>query len=139
MLPTKGRLTTEFGESRTVNGAPTTYRHNGIDIGAPRGTEVIATNSGKVVLAYELILTGNTVIIDHGEGIFSAYDHMDTLLVAEGDFVEQSQMIGTVGTTGFSTGPHLHFMISYFDINLEPGYFLYGEPSTKENYTEIMK
>lgn len=139
VLPTKGRLTTEFGESRTVNGAATSYRHNGIDIGAPKGEEVLATNSGKIVLAYNLILTGNTIIIDHGEGIFSVYEHLDTMSILEGDIVEQGQVIGTVGSTGFSTGPHLHFMISYFDINLEPGYFIYGEPLTKENYIELMK
>lgn len=139
ILPTKGRLTTEFGESRTVNGAMTSYRHNGIDIGAPRGAEVLATNTGKVVLAYNLILTGNTIIIDHGEGIFSVYEHLDTMTVADGDIVRVGDLIGTVGSTGFSTGPHLHFMISYFDINLEPGYFIYGEPLTKENFQELMK
>lgn len=139
VLPTKGRLNTEFGESRTVNGAPTSYRHNGIDIGAKRYVDVVATNAGKVVLARKLILTGNTIVIDHGEGLFSVYEHLDSLAVAEGDMVTQSQYIAEVGSTGFSTGPHLHFMISYYDINLEPGYFIYGEALTKENYAEFMK
>ena len=138
VLPTVGRLTTEFGESRTVNGALTSYRHNGIDIGAPRGADVVATNSGKVVLAYKLILTGNTIIIDHGEGLFSVYEHLDSLNVEKDQMVERGQLIGKVGSTGFSTGPHLHFMISYYDINLEPGYFLYGESLTKENYNSLM-
>lgn len=105
----------------------------------PKGAEVLATNTGKVVLAYNLILTGNTIIIDHGEGIFSVYEHLDTMSVSEGDVVTVGEQIGTVGSTGFSTGPHLHFMISYFDINLEPGYFIYGESLTKENYQELMK
>ncbi len=139
VLPTKGRLNTEFGESRTVNGAPTSYRHNGIDIGAKRYVDVVATNAGKIVLARKLILTGNTIVIDHGEGLFSVYEHLDSLAVAEGDIVTQSQYIAEVGSTGFSTGPHLHFMISYYDINLEPGYFIYGEALTKENYAELMK
>lgn len=139
VLPTKGRLTTEFGEARTVNGALTSYRHNGIDIGASRGAQVLATNTGKIVLAYNLILTGNTIIIDHGEGIFSVYEHLDSMMVSEGDMVRAGDLIGAVGSTGFSTGPHLHFMISYFDINLEPGYFIYGEPLTKENYETLMK
>ena len=138
VLPTNGRLTTEFGESRTVNGAPTSYRHNGIDIGAPRGADVVATNSGKVVLAYNLILTGNTIIIDHGEGLFSVYEHLDSLNVEKDQMVERGQLIGKVGSTGFSTGPHLHFMISYYDINLEPGYFIFGETLTKENYNTLM-
>ena len=139
VLPTKGRLNTEFGESRTVNGAPTSYRHNGIDIGAKRYVDVVATNAGKIVLARNLILTGNTIIIDHGEGLFSVYEHLDSLAVSEGDMVTQSQYIAEVGSTGFSTGPHLHFMISYYDINLEPGYFIYGEALTKENYVDLMK
>jgi len=139
VLPTKGRLNTEFGESRTVNGAPTSYRHNGIDIGAKRYVDVVATNAGKIVLARKLILTGNTIVIDHGEGLFSVYEHLDSLGVSEGDMVTQAQYIAEVGSTGFSTGPHLHFMISYYDINLEPGYFIYGEALTKENYAELMK
>ncbi len=139
VLPTKGRLNTEFGESRTVNGAATSYRHNGIDIGAKRYVDVVATNAGKVVLARNLILTGNTIVIDHGEGLFSVYEHLDSLAVTEGNMVTQSQYIAEVGSTGFSTGPHLHFMISYYDINLEPGYFIYGEALTKENYADLMK
>lgn len=139
MLPTPGRLNTEFGESRNVNGAPTTYRHIGIDIGAPRGATVVAVNRGKVVLSQLLILTGNTVIIDHGEGLFSVYEHLDSLAVEKGDLVEKGQTIATVGSTGFSTGPHLHFTMSYYRTDIEPGYFLYGEPLTKENYKELMK
>ena len=139
VLPVNGRLNTEFGETRNVNGSPTTYRHGGIDIGAPRGSDVVATNTGKVVLAQLLILTGNTVIIDHGEGLFSIYEHLDSLSVNQGDIVERSQVVGQVGSTGFSTGPHLHFSMSFYRTDLEPGYFLYGEPLTKENYTTIMK
>ena len=139
LLPSPGKLTTEFGESRTVNGEPTSYRHNGIDIANKRGTDVLATNTGKVVLAYKLILTGNTVIIDHGEGLFSVYEHMDAMNVSQGDLVARGQKIGDMGSTGFSTGSHLHFMISYYDVNLEPGYFLYGESLTKENYSTLMK
>lgn len=139
ILPTKGRLTTEFGESRTVNGAPTSYRHSGLDIAAPRGTEVLSTNRGKVKLAMPLILTGNTIVIDHGEGLFSVYLHMEKLFVTEGDLVGRGQLIGTVGSTGFSTGPHLHFTMSYYKFNIEPGYLIYGKSITKNNYVELMK
>lgn len=139
ILPVAGKLNAEFGESRNINGVPTPYRHGGIDIAAPRGSNVRATNSGKVVLAQLLILTGNTVIIDHGEGLFSIYEHMDSLNVTQGDIVERGQVVGQVGSTGFSTGPHLHFSMSFYRTDLEPGYFLYGEPITKENYTTIMK
>lgn len=126
--PVNGKLTTEFGETRYVNDLPTTYRHQGLDLAAPAGTEIKATNRGKVVLARSLILTGNTIMIDHGEGLFSVYHHMQSLSVNLGDIVERGQLIGTVGSTGFSTGPHLHFMISYYTTSLEPGYFLVGEP-----------
>ncbi|GAB6109341.1 M23 family metallopeptidase [Fusibacter bizertensis] len=139
ILPTTGKLNTEFGESRNVNGAPTTYRHIGIDIGAPRGATVVAVNNGQIVLAQKLILTGNTIIIDHGEGLFSVYEHLDSLAVEKGVLVERGQTIATVGSTGFSTGPHLHFTMSYYRTDIEPGYILYGEPLTKENYKELMK
>ncbi|MBF4693557.1 M23 family metallopeptidase [Fusibacter sp. Q10-2] len=139
ILPTKGRLSTEYGETRYVNGSPTFYRHSGLDIAAPRGTPVYATNSGKVLLAAPLILTGNTILIDHGQGFFSTYFHLDTLTAKEGTLVSKGDLIGEVGTTGFSTGPHLHFIISYYEHNLEPGYFLVGEPITYKNYKNFLK
>ncbi|MDD3168295.1 MAG: M23 family metallopeptidase [Eubacteriales bacterium] len=138
VLPVRGRLTTEFGETRYVNDFPTSYRHLGLDIAAPAGTEVKAANRGKVVLARSLILTGNTVMIDHGEGLFSVYHHLLNLSVKAGEIAERGQKIGEVGSTGFSTGPHLHFMISYYLTNLEPGYFLVGQPITYENYEEYI-
>lgn len=137
VIPAEGNFNTEFGETRTINGAATSYRHNGIDIGAPKGAPVVATNRGKVTLSADLILTGKTIVIDHGEGLFSVYLHLDERFVALDDIVERGQDIGTVGSTGFSTGPHLHFTLSYYNINLEPGYFLYGEPLTKEKYKRI--
>ncbi len=139
VLPVRGRLTTEFGETRYVNDFPTSYRHLGLDIAAPEGTEVKAVNRGKVVLSRSLILTGNTVMIDHGEGIFSVYHHLLNLSVKAGEIAERGQKIGEVGSTGFSTGPHLHFMISYYMMNLEPGYFLVGQPITYENYQELIQ
>ncbi len=135
LLPTEGRLTTEFGERRYVNDELTSYRHNGIDIAAPQGTEILATNNGEVVFTRELILTGNTIVIDHGQGIFSTYLHLHEMDAKPGAFVEKGDRIGTVGTTGFSTGPHLHFTLSYYDVPLEPGYFIEGSAYSKEkNY-----
>ena len=139
ILPVRGRLTTEFGETRYVNDFPTSYRHLGLDIAAAEGTEVKAANRGKVVLARSFILTGNTVMIDHGEGIFSVYHHMLNLSVKAGEMAERGQKIGEVGSTGFSTGAHLHFMISYYMMNLEPGYFLVGQPITYDNYKELLQ
>jgi murein DD-endopeptidase MepM/ murein hydrolase activator NlpD len=133
VIPVLGRLTTEFGETRYVNNAPTSYRHSGLDIAAPTGTPVAATNRGKVVLAMDLITQGKTVVIDHGQGLFSVYFHMDELKTTANRIVERGEVIGTVGTTGFSTGPHLHFTMSYYRHNLEPGHFLAGEPITYQN------
>ncbi len=138
VLPVPGRLTTEFGQTRYVNNAPTSYRHSGLDIAAPAGTNVLTANNGRVTLSMELILTGNTVVIDHGQGLFSVYYHMQELFVEEGQFVERGEPVGTVGSTGFSTGPHLHFTMSYFEHNLEPGYFLAGEPITYENAHRLL-
>ncbi len=137
VLPTKGRLNTEFGEMRSVNGAMTTYRHSGIDIGASAGTPVLATNKGKVVFTMDMMLTGKTIIIDHGHGLFSIYEHLDDILVEEGAMVEAGAEIGKVGSTGFSTGPHLHFTMSYYDIDLEPGHFIIGESFSKETMTHL--
>ena len=137
ILPVKGRLTTEYGQNRYVNGSPTSYNHAGYDIAANRGTEVVSTYKGQVVLAMELILTGKSVVVNHGNGLFSTYFHLDQMSVSKDDVVESGQKIGEVGSTGFSTGPHLHFSISFYNLNLEPGYFLYNEKVTYENYIDL--
>lgn len=137
VLPVEGRLSTSFGETRYVNGSPTSYRHSGIDIAAPTGTPVGALAGGRITLSRHFILTGNTVVIDHGRGLFSVYFHLHTLDASAGDLVEAGEPIGTVGSTGFSTGPHLHLTTSYFDKNIAPGRLLYGEVLTYENYQEL--
>lgn len=101
-----------FGEQRSFNGGPPSGHHGGTDFGLPRGEPVRATNRGTVVLARALAIRGNMVIIDHGGGIFSGYAHLDTIAVAEGQTVGRSQFLGTVGSTGLSTGPHLHWELS---------------------------
>ncbi len=119
-MPLEGRQTTDYGARRKVNDALTRYRHNGVDIAAPRGTEIKASNSGKIVFSEELTLTGNTIIIDHGLGFFTYYLHMDERRAQVGEAVEKGQVIGTVGSTGFATGPHLHFTASYHLKNINP-------------------
>ncbi len=106
--PVEGRISTEFGQIRYVNKTES-GRHSGLDLAAARGTPVKAANNGSVRLAMMLKVTGNTVIIDHGFNIYSAYAHLDKLLVKEGDQVKKGDIIGEVGSTGFSTGPHLHW------------------------------
>ncbi len=125
--PVEGEITTEFGMLRTVNGVPSD-RHGGVDIAADRGTPVKAANSGKVLFAQKIALTGNTVCIEHGMGLKTWYYHMDSLDVKAGDMVKKGQKIGTVGSTGFSTGPHLHWAASVFDVYVNPWTLIAAAP-----------
>jgi murein DD-endopeptidase MepM/ murein hydrolase activator NlpD len=110
----------DFGKRRYVNNSPTSYRHNGLDIGHDEGTPIKATNNGRVLLAEYLIETGNTIIIEHGYGLKSWHYHMKDLYVKAGDMVKKGDIIGTVGSTGFSTGPHLHFSFTINDVWINP-------------------
>lgn len=105
---TEGWVSSEFAAIRYINNLPP-RRHHGIDIAAIQGTPVKAINHGIVRLADFLLSGGNTVIIDHGIGLSSGYMHLDTINVEEGAFVEKEEIIGTVGMTGYATGPHLHW------------------------------
>ncbi len=108
--PVEGGITTEFGQLRYVNGNLQS-RHSGIDIAAAEGVEVMAPAAGTVVFAEELTVNGNTVIVDHGLNVFSSYSHLSSINVKQGDTVKQSDILGLVGSTGYSTGPHLHYTI----------------------------
>lgn len=101
-------ITSEYGLIREVNGR-VTGRHSGLDLAAPEGTPVRAANGGRVVLARDHLVTGNTVILDHGWGLFTSYLHLSAILVREGQVVRKGEVIGRVGATGLSTGPHLHW------------------------------
>jgi murein DD-endopeptidase MepM/ murein hydrolase activator NlpD len=102
-------ITGYFGEERSFNGGPRGGHHGGTDIGAPAGTEIRATNRGMVVLAEETRNRGNLVVLDHGAGVFSSYGHQSALRVLVGDVVERGDVVWLVGSTGLSTGPHLHW------------------------------
>jgi murein DD-endopeptidase MepM/ murein hydrolase activator NlpD len=115
-MPVEGKLTTDFAEIRYVNDELSSSRHSGIDLAAPRGTDIKAPNNGKVTLAMNgLLSTGNTLVIDHGMGLFTSYYHLDSISVKEGDVVEKGSIVGKVGSTGFSTGPHLHYAVSIYN------------------------
>lgn len=117
--PVEGRISTEFGMIRYVNKVES-GRHSGIDLAAARGTPVKAANNGIVRLSMLLKVTGNTVILDHGLNLYSSYAHLDKLLVKEGDQVKKGDIIGEVGTTGFSTGPHLHWATTIGKVYISP-------------------
>lgn len=113
------KITTYFGEIRFVNGKET-GRHSGMDFGAPTGTPILAPARGRVILAEKLIVSGWTVIIDHGQNLFTAYYHCETLAVKPGDMLQTGDVIGTVGSTGFSTGPHLHWTATIGNTPVDP-------------------
>jgi len=103
------RISGYFGEERSFNGGPRGGHHGGTDIGAPAGLPVRASNRGTVVLAELTLVRGNLVVVDHGAGVLTSYGHMESLAVSVGETVARGQTVGTVGTTGLSTGPHLHW------------------------------
>lgn len=118
--PVEGRISGRFGNQRVYNGeakAP----HSGMDIAAAQGTPVKAPAAGIVTFAApDLYLTGGTVLIDHGAGVSSNFLHLSRIDVRVGDRVEQGQVFAAVGSTGRSTGPHLHWGMNWFDVRVDP-------------------
>jgi hypothetical protein len=110
---------TGFGARRIINGQPRSP-HSGSDYSAPKGTPVIAVNGGKVALVGEFFFPGRLVVLDHGLGLHTAYFHLDTIAVVEGERVERGQTLGTVGATGRATGPHLHFGAQVAGARIDP-------------------
>ncbi|MCL1983591.1 MAG: M23 family metallopeptidase [Clostridiales bacterium] len=128
--PVNGRISTEFGSIRYTNSNWSNPRyHWGVDIAAEAGTPVAAPNSGRVVFAEYLLNTGNTVAIEHGGGFKSYYFHMSAIFVAAGDMVQKGDVIGEVGSTGYSTGPHLHFETRIGDQAVNPVMLFDGSAS----------
>jgi murein DD-endopeptidase MepM/ murein hydrolase activator NlpD len=120
---TSTRRTSFFGDRRVfryVDGSTETSIHAGIDYGIPRGTPVTACAPGRVVLARPRIVTGNSVIIEHLPGVYSLYYHLDKIGVAEGAMVNARTPLGESGSTGLSTGPHLHWEIRVAGENTDP-------------------
>jgi murein DD-endopeptidase MepM/ murein hydrolase activator NlpD len=105
-------IISEFGSRRTYNDDPGVYYHTGLDLGYCKGTDVYAPAGGTVVGVFpDQVVRGNSIVIDHGLGIYTTYMHLNEILVEQGTVVESGQLIGIIGTTGRSTGPHLHFEV----------------------------
>ena len=120
IMPVDGIISGVYGSQRILNGKPK-WPHYGIDIAAKKGTKIKSSATGVVTMAEpDLYYTGGTIIMDHGHGISTIYSHLYTLNVKVGDEVMQGDIIGTVGSTGRSTGPHLDFRINWFQTRLDP-------------------
>ena len=120
IMPVDGIITGVYGSQRILNGKPK-WPHYGIDIAAKQGTQIKSSATGIVTMAEDdLYYTGGTIIMDHGHGISTIYSHLENVLVSVGDKINQGDVIGTVGSTGRSTGPHLDFRINWFQTRLDP-------------------
>ncbi len=118
--PAEGPISGVYGSQRILDGEPRAP-HMGLDIAAPRDTPVLAAAAGTVTLAErDLFFTGGTVIIDHGYGLATTYQHLDRVDVAAGQHVAAGAPIGLVGATGRVTGPHLHWALNWYEVRLDP-------------------
>ena len=117
--PVKEPANSAFGTRSIFNGQPRNP-HSGADFASLAGTPVRSPNAGRIVIAGDLYFTGNTVVIDHGLGLFSLFAHLHSIDVREGDPVVTGQFVGNVGATGRVTGPHLHWSVRVNDARVDP-------------------
>lgn len=118
-IPAKGALNKNFGLRRFFNEQPR-KPHSGMDIAAARGTPVKSPAAGTVIAIGDYFFNGNTVIIDHGQGLITMYCHLNTTKVKIGQQVKTGDVIGAIGSTGRATGPHLHWGVSLNDARVDP-------------------
>lgn len=118
--PVQGAVTSPYGQQRSYNGAPPAGFHHGADFGVVDGSPVYASASGRVVFAGAMPIRGNSVVIDHGVGVFSGYHHLSSVAVGVGQFVSQGNLVGYSGMSGLATGPHLHWEVVVHGLSVDP-------------------
>lgn len=131
MLPVEGRFSSIFGLKRIYNKQKRIRRHTGLDIAAPQGTVIKSPAKGKVIRTGSYFFTGNTVFIDHGQGLVTMYCHLNKTQVKAGQQLEQGEKIGTVGMTGRVSGPHLHWVVSLNNTKVDPKLFITTDVTNK--------
>ncbi|GGD47205.1 peptidase M23 [Malaciobacter pacificus] len=119
IYPLNSKITSNFGTKRVYNGELKSY-HSGTDFRAKNNTPIIASNSGIVRIAQDRFYAGNSIIIDHGHGVYSCYFHLNKMNFKVGDFIKKGEVLGLSGNTGRSTGPHLHFAFRIHGIQVDP-------------------
>ena len=119
MMPVQGPITTQFGQARSYNGGPVSGHHSGVDIGVELGTPIAACAAGRVAWTGQLTDRGNFTAIDHGLGVYSGYAHQSEIDVQVGQAVQQGDIIGKAGSTGLSTGPHVHWECAVNGMNVD--------------------
>jgi len=124
IAPVKGRKSSSFGLRRFFNKKPR-RPHSGMDIAAVKGTAVKAPAAGTIILVGDFFFNGNSIFIDHGQGLITMYGHLSRIDVKNGQSVKQGETIGAVGATGRVTGPHLHWTVSLNDARVDPALFLH--------------
>ena len=134
ILPLSTFITSDFGKARVYNGSLKGY-HSGTDFRAKVGTPLIASNDGVVALVKDRFYSGGTVLIDHGQGIYTCYFHMSKFSVTKNQRVKKGQMIGYSGKSGRVTGPHLHFAVRINAVQVDPLQFV--ELMNKNIFKEI--
>ena len=129
--PLEGVISSRYGKQRFIN-EKARSPHLALDIAAAEGTKIITPSSGKVILVGNFFYSGNFAVIDHGNGLLSSYSHMSKVFAKEGDILKQGDMIGSVGSTGRVTGPHLHWSVYLNKVRVNP------ESLLKEGYLSFL-
>lgn len=126
-----------FGDRRAYGNGPATSFHEGMDFDAPLGAPVWAPARGRVVLAEDLWVRGKAVVLDHGQGVFSGYWHLSEVAVQPGQWVWPGTLLGRVGSTGLSTGPHLHWELRVNGVPVDPAQWVAGEVEAWPTWTGL--
>lgn len=119
IYPLDSKITSSFGTKRVYNGELKSY-HSGTDFRAADDTPIIASNSGIVKIAQNRFYAGNSIVIDHGQGVYSSYFHLNKMYFKVGDFIKRGETLGLSGSTGRITGPHLHFSFRINGVQVDP-------------------